>query len=220
MSLKTALKAGLGPLEINGDLSYKGASGIKESDTKVSNTTIDTGEGSLRGVTNPEMQVASGLSDSLPKPKLNARMAPEAANVNKQTKVKARPASHQENIDFTPKKVNLTTKDEQARVNPRQYVRELDRFLTKQNSHLTQGVVLDVSSAEVERIAKLSARVRGRYIAKLLDVGSAGRGALKESELSELKRSRQSYEELSAGIDLLKNAISNGDITVTGWVEN
>ena len=105
-------------------------------------------------------------------------------------------------------------------ITAQQYVSELDRFLSRQNEHLTKKVVLGVSSIEIERLVKLSAKVRGRYIAKLLDLGGDGHLVLKESELIDLRRTRESHEELLAGLNVLKNAISNGEITVTGNLEN
>ena len=72
---------------------------------------------------------------------------------------------------------------------------------------------------EIEQVIKLAARVRGRYIAKVLDIGRSETGGLKESELLELRRHRQSCEELSLGIDILKEAIAVGDISVTGRVK-
>ena len=105
-------------------------------------------------------------------------------------------------------------------ITAQQYVSELDRFLSRQNEHLTKKVVLGVSSVEIERLVKLSAKVRGRYIAKLLDLGGDGHLVLKESELIDLRRTRESHEELLAGLNVLKNAISNGEITVSGNLEN
>ncbi|MDA1309128.1 MAG: hypothetical protein O2985_05915, partial [Proteobacteria bacterium] len=71
---------------------------------------------------------------------------------------------------------------------------------------------------EVERVAKLAARVRGRYIAKLLDAGDSDQAGLKEAELVELRRYRESHEELCRGLDLLKSVIAEGDISVYGMI--
>jgi hypothetical protein len=81
---------------------------------------------------------------------------------------------------------------------------------------ITRDAVMDVASHEVERVAHLAARVRGRYIAKLLDAGNSEQVGLKEVELLELRRYRESQEELCRGLDLLKSAIAEGDIGVSG----
>jgi hypothetical protein len=81
---------------------------------------------------------------------------------------------------------------------------------------ITRDAVMDVASHEVERVAHLAARVRRRYIAKLLDAGNSEQVGLKEVELLELRRYRESQEELCRGLDLLKSAIAEGDISVSG----
>jgi hypothetical protein len=143
-----------------------------------------------------------------------------AANINDrviaETKVEKSLQNYQSQLD---KKINSKKRPSEGTINPRQYVVALDRFLNKQNSYITQDVVLDVSSSEIERVIKLSSRVRGRYIAKVLDIGSSEKGGLKGSELNELRHCRESYEELFAGISILKDAISDGDIIVTGRVQ-
>jgi hypothetical protein len=168
----------------------------------------------------PEKKVVAKLSDSLPKPKLNIKTYAHAANVNKQENSTARVSTAQDNISLSG--LDKTTKEKEVKptITAQQYVSELDRFLNKQNEHLTKKVVLGVSSVEIERLVKLSAKVRGRYIAKLLDLGGDGHLVLKESELIDLRRTRESHEELLAGLNVLKNAISNGEIIVSGNLEN
>ena len=160
------------------------------------------------------------LSDYLQKPKLNIKTNAHEANVNNQENSTARVSTAQDNISLSG--LDKTTKEKEVKptITAQQYVSELDRFLNKQNEHLTKKVVLDVSSVEIERLVKLSAKVRGRYIAKLLDLGGDGHLVLKESELIDLRRTRESHEELLAGLNVLKNAISNGEIIVSGNLEN
>ena len=55
---------------------------------------------------------------------------------------------------------------------------------------------------------------------KRQDLGGDGHLVLKESELVDLRRTRESHEELLAGLNVLKTAISNGEITVSGNLEN
>ena len=215
MSLKAALKAGLGASDAK-DSPSRGVAGNKLVATKKPDKEPLKGRsGNAKSMDKPAMSLAMNLSESLPKPKLSVKPTLKAANINERRSKEHRSTEVQGSTLFTAGRKPAGDGCAKEGVNPRQYVQELDRFLNKQNGDLTKGVVLDVSSVEIEEVVKLSARVRGRYLAKLLDVGTVGRGALKESELSELRRSRQSFEELSAGIDLLKNAIANGDILVT-----
>ena len=218
MSLKTALKVGLGTLDESNPRRRSGAvTGTSKS--IISKPSLMNKNKVFNEQKTKQSNLTESLSDSLPIPKLISSPGQHAANLNKKIRVES-----QVNVDF--KKVKVSEREQvgkqnlcEGNVNPRQYVVELDRFLSRQNSNLTQGIVLDVSSKEIEQIIKLSARVRGRYIAKVLDVGRSEKGGLKESELAELRRCRESCEELSLGITALKEAISDGDITVIGRIK-
>ena len=161
---------------------------------------------------------SENLTDSLPIPELTSSSIKRAANLNQRLKIQMEEEAHKRSNELAIQKSKNESSHE-GTVNARQYVVELDRFLNRQNNNLTQGVVLDVASHEIEQVIRLSARVRGRYIAKVLDIGRSETGGLKESELLELRRHRQSCEELSLGIDILKEAIAVGDISVTGRVK-
>ena len=220
MSLKAALKAGLGAIDSqssDGNNDFNKLNKPREFTGKLGAL---HSKGDVPEISAPEKKVVAKLSDSLPKPKLNIKTYAHAANVNKQENSTARVSTAQDNISLSG--IDKTTKEKEVKptITAQQYVSELDRFLNKQNEHLTKKVVLDVSSVEIERLVKLSAKVRGRYIAKLLDLGGDGHLVLKESELIDLRRTRESHEELLAGLNVLKNAISNGEIIVSGNLEN
>ena len=220
MSLKAALKAGLGAIDSqssDGNNDFNKLNKPREFTGKLGAL---HSKGDVPEISAPEKKVVAKLSDSLPKPKLNIKTYAHAANVNKQENSTARVSTAQDNISLSG--LDKTTKEKEVKptITAQQYVSELDRFLNKQNEHLTKKVVLGVSSVEIERLVKLSAKVRGRYIAKLLDLGGDGHLVLKESELIDLRRTRESHEELLAGLNVLKNAISNGEITVSGNLEN
>ena len=220
MSLKAALKAGLGaidPHSSDGNNDFNKLNKPREFTGKLGAL---HSKGDVPEISAPEKKVVAKLSDSLPKPKLNIKTYAHAANVNKQDNSTARVSTAQDNISLSG--LDKTTKEKEVKptITAQQYVSELDRFLNKQNEHLTKKVVLGVSSVEIERLVKLSAKVRGRYIAKLLDLGGDGHLVLKESELIDLRRTRESHEELLAGLNVLKNAISNGEIIVSGNLEN
>ena len=220
MSLKAALKAGLGAIDSqssDGNNDFNKLNKPREFTGKLGAL---HSKGDVPEISAPEKKVVAKLSDSLPKPKLNIETFAHAANVNKQENSTARVSTAQDNISLSG--LDKTTKEKEVKptITAQQYVSELDRFLNKQNEHLTKKVVLGVSSVEIERLVKLSAKVRGRYIAKLLDLGGDGHLVLKESELIDLRRTRESHEELLAGLNVLKNAISNGEIIVSGNLEN
>ena len=219
MSLKAALKAGLGATDPQSDdaNNFNKLNKPREFTGKLG--TLKS-KGDVRELSLSEAKIATKLSDSLPKPKLNIKTYAHAANVNKQEKSTTSGSSVQDSISLSGSEKVRKEKEVKSTITAQQYVSELDRFLTKQNENLTKKVVLGVSSVEIERLVKLSAKVRGRYIAKLLDLGGDGHLVLKESELIDLRRTRESHEELLAGLNVLKNAISNGEIIVSGNFEN
>ena len=217
MSLKAALKAGLGALEENKNLQKKTGLDASVSPETLRPSLMQKGQNGA-SIKAKKSKISENLSDSLPIPELTSPSIKRAANLNQRVKIQMEQKAHRHSNELAIQKPRNESSHEGA-VNARQYVVELDRFLNRQNNNLTQGVVLDVSSHEIEQVIKLSARVRGRYIAKVLDIGRSEAGGLKESELLELRRHRQSCEELSLGIDILKEAIAVGDISVIGRVK-
>lgn len=103
-------------------------------------------------------------------------------------------------------------------VNPAQYARELDRFAADEERRAVTDTLMDVRSTEIEGVAKLAARIKARYLAKLLDVGNPAKSGVQETEIKELVRYRETYEELGRGLDMLKAAIEGGDVTVSGMI--
>lgn len=103
-------------------------------------------------------------------------------------------------------------------VNAAQYVRELDRFISDEARRAVADTVMDVNPGEIEGVAKLAARIKGRYLAKLLDLGNPSKSTVQDTEVRELTRYRETYEELARGLDMLKAAIEAGDVGVSGMV--
>jgi hypothetical protein len=98
----------------------------------------------------------------------------------------------------------------------RQYLYQLNldtKALTKAE---TLDVVVGVTSKEVLRVARLVARLRGRYLAQLLELGAIDRSALTDAEIGELRRARERYEEMEHGFADLKAAIESGEIELDG----
>lgn len=106
----------------------------------------------------------------------------------------------------------------QGSVNAAQYVRELDRFIADEARRAVADTVMDVNPSEIEGVAKLAARIKGRYLAKLLDLGNPSKSTVQDTEVRELTRYRETYEELARGLDMLKAAIEAGDVGVSGMV--
>lgn len=105
-----------------------------------------------------------------------------------------------------------------GRVNAAQYIRELERFSAEESRRAVADAVMDVNPGEIEGVAKLAARIKGRYLAKLLDLGNPTKSTVQDTEVRELTRYRETYEELARGLDMLKAAIEAGDVAVSGMV--
>lgn len=105
-----------------------------------------------------------------------------------------------------------------GRVNAAQYIRELERFAAEESRRAVADAVMDVNPGEIEGVAKLAARIKGRYLAKLLDLGNPSKSTVQDTEVRELTRYRETYEELARGLDMLKAAIEAGDVGVSGMV--
>jgi len=216
MSLSAVLKAGLSARDANETEAEAGWDPYPSGEERAKPVPALKPVGAKRAAP-IEPTLGAGLSDSLPKPKITVPPTRQPANANASSdrgarEPKARRQAVIEEIAGVPMRKS-------GRVNPQQYIRELDRYQAEQNRHLTQDAVMDVASHEVECVAKLAAKVRGRYIAKLLDAGNSQQADLKEAELAELRRYRESHEELCHGLDLLKSAIAEGDINVSGMIK-
>ncbi len=145
--------------------------------------------------------------------------APDAVNRNVRpaAKLAARPANPAPQPTRQAKSSWLD-EPEAPRVNPQQYIRELEHFVSEQNRKSVRSTVMDVSSKEIEGVASTAAKIRGRYLARLLDTGTPPDGLLKHSAVEELTRYRQAYEELQRGLETLKEAIADGDVHVRGMI--
>jgi len=78
------------------------------------------------------------------------------------------------------------------------------------------NAVIDASPREIERLAWLVARLRGRYLAQVVDMGNNPEVIPGELEISELRRSRERYEEAERGFAAIKAALGEGEIILRG----
>tara|TARA_E500000305_G_scaffold100000_1_gene92593 strand:- start:1175 stop:1855 length:681 start_codon:yes stop_codon:yes gene_type:complete len=221
MSLTSALKAGLGSrlkdLSGNGtgaewdpypEDDQGGKSAASRLPAKAAPQPAPAVKQPLRAERADRPGAAVAAPARTPRP-ANANAAAERAAQQAQKTQQARPAA-------TKNAPWLHGKDNTMRVNPQQYARELDRYRNEQNRHLTQETVMEVASGELEGIAQMAAKARGRYFAKLLDAGAPRQGFLQEAEIAELKFYREMYEEMTQGFEAMRDAIEAGDISVSG----
>lgn len=100
--------------------------------------------------------------------------------------------------------------------NVRQYLFNLAGETRRLNETEVRNAVVGVTPVEVERVARAVARLRGRYLAQVVDIGAAAQGPLTRGEIEQLRVARQNYEELETGFAALRNAIEAGEIPLEG----
>ncbi|HWA43489.1 MAG TPA: hypothetical protein VHA10_09790 [Hypericibacter adhaerens] len=98
----------------------------------------------------------------------------------------------------------------------RQFLSQLGAQERKLARKEALNAVIDVAPGEVEKLARLVARLRGRYLAKLIDLGNSTDTLPGELEIAEIRRVRERFEELEQGLAAVKTALSEGDLTLRG----
>lgn len=78
------------------------------------------------------------------------------------------------------------------------------------------GTVAGATPAEVQRLARLTAKLKGRYLAQALDLTSPEHGPISENDVRFLERSRFMYEEVERALEALRHAIEIGDLALEG----
>ena len=65
-------------------------------------------------------------------------------------------------------------------------------------------------------MARLLAKLKGRYLAQIVDLASSKRGPIGEMDIAEIRRSREMAEELELGLKALRSSIEIGDLPLAG----
>lgn len=97
-----------------------------------------------------------------------------------------------------------------------QYIYHLAHDLKSYVRAETVNAVIGATPGEIQRVARIVAKLKGRYLATLMDLGNAHKGPVGEAEIRELRRSREMYEEVELGLTRLREAIEAGDLELDG----
>ncbi|HEY1382820.1 MAG TPA: hypothetical protein VGF43_04350 [Dongiaceae bacterium] len=97
-----------------------------------------------------------------------------------------------------------------------QYLHHLQHDLRSYVRAETVNAVIGATPGEIQRVARIVAKLKGRYLATLMDLGNANKGPVGESEVRELRRAREMYEEVELGLTRLRDAIEAGDLELDG----
>lgn len=134
---------------------------------------------------------------------------PAAANANPPHQISPRPvaerqASTQSNVI------------ERRTPNIGQYLHHLQHDIRSYVKAETLNAVIGTTPAEVQRVARILAKLKGRYLAQLVDLGNGKNGPIGEPEIRDLRRCREMYEEIELGLNTLRAAIEAGDLELDG----
>jgi hypothetical protein len=123
-------------------------------------------------------------------------------------------------FDEPPLEARPTTKAKRVETKGTPTVRQYLLHLNADTKALTRdeaaNAVIKATPAEMQRLAASVAKLRGRYLARVIDLGSAERTTITESEAIQLRRARELYEEVNRGFAELKGAIEGGEIPLEG----
>jgi hypothetical protein len=97
-----------------------------------------------------------------------------------------------------------------------QYLHHLQHDLKSYLRAETVNAVIGATPGEIQRVARIVAKLKGRYLATLMDLGNPAKGPVGESEVRELRRAREMYEEVELGLVRLREAIEAGDLELDG----
>lgn len=144
---------------------------------------------------------AAGPAPSKPTIRL---MEPPPANANAQARAQVRPQA--------VRKAPL----ESRTPNVGQYLHHLQHDIRSYVRAETVNAVIGATPAEIQRVARILAKLKGRYLAQLVDLGNASNGPIGEPEIRDLRRAREMYEEVETGLNMLRDAIDAGDLELDG----
>lgn len=97
-----------------------------------------------------------------------------------------------------------------------QYLHHLQHDIKSYVRAETTNAVIGTTPAEVQRVARILAKLKGRYLAQLIDLGNTSNGPVGEPEIRDLRRTREMYEEVELGLNRLREAIETGDLELDG----
>ena len=108
------------------------------------------------------------------------------------------------------------TATDSASPNVRQFLYYVQSDLRALTRAETVNAVIAVTPSEVERVARAVAKLRGRYLAQILDLGHSDRPPLTEADVGQLRRAREWYQEVERGFTELRAAIESGELPLDG----
>lgn len=97
-----------------------------------------------------------------------------------------------------------------------QYLYHLAADLKNFTRAETQNAVVGATPVEVQRLGRILAKLKGRYLAQTLDIGAVNHGPVTEIDIRNLERARFMYEEIDRAVNMVRGAIEAGDLMLEG----
>lgn len=97
-----------------------------------------------------------------------------------------------------------------------QYLYHLNTDIRAFTRAETEHAVHACTPVEVQRVARLLAKLKGRYLAQIVDLGSSKRGPIGEMDIADIRRAREMADEVELGLQALRHAIESGDLPLDG----
>ena len=141
-----------------------------------------------------------------------AAPAPQAAAKQPIRLMREQPAAAPANASPKPAAARSATRTPSVG----QYIYHLQHDLKSYVRAETVNAVIGATPGEIQRVARIVAKLKGRYLATLMDLGNAHKGPIGDPEVRELRRAREMYEEVELGLTRLREAIEAGDLELDG----
>lgn len=97
-----------------------------------------------------------------------------------------------------------------------QYIYHLNNDIRAFTRAETESAVMKCTPVEVQRVARLLAKLKGRYLAQVVDLGSLKRASIGEMDIQNLRHAREMAEEVERGLASLREAVEKGDLQLDG----
>jgi hypothetical protein len=183
---------------------------------------IDTAPGQMAGRQEPRLSMAAANSAPVNSAPANPAPArPAAARpvpVAGQPARRAAPAAARPSVPATAPAKAPAAAPQRPMLSVQQYLRELQFQVSGHNQNEVRQALVEVTPGEIERVTRVVAKLRGRYLAQVLELGQAVHKPVPEGEIKQLRAFRETYEEAAQGLDYLKDAIEKGDIGLNGVI--
>jgi hypothetical protein len=141
-----------------------------------------------------------------------ATPAPQAAAKQPIRLMREQPAAAPANANPKPATARSATRTPSVG----QYIYHLQHDLKSYVRAETVNAVIGATPGEIQRVARIVAKLKGRYLATLMDLGNPHKGPIGEPEVRDLRRAREMYEEVELGLIRLREAIEAGDLELDG----